>query len=206
MISFKNPFLLSAIVVSVMSSYLQAQSPDQKATIAFRLVKAKTMHFDDSKTAEQHLATVKKLGCKASSESHGDHIDVTYECANWNSLTVANHELAHQWQGWMKGAGFQTIHGHPANAAHDHSHEDGANHEIISYQLSQWITQEHESKPAASGAAAVFRGLGCEVKEDGEAVSFRCPVAMSVEFASHDTAHAWQEWLNRTGFKTSHDH
>lgn len=208
MLSFKRIlcFCLATIVVAGMSSFTQAQTPEKKATIAYRLVQEKTMHFDDRKTAEQHLATVKKLGCKASSDSHGNHFDVTYQCASWKELTVANHDLAHQWQSWMKGAGFQTIHGHPANAAHDHSHEHGGHHEIVSYQLSKWVTQEHETELEASGAAAVFRGLGCEVKDDGKVVSFRCPVAMSVEFESHDTAHAWQEWLKGTGFKTSHEH
>ena len=119
-------------------------------SIAYRLPKTKEMHFDDGRKAEQHLAAVKKLGCEARMDTHGGHTDVLYRSSQWQVMEVANDKLAHQWEDWLKKAGFETVHGHAADHgtghdAHDghdhsghdhagHSHE-GHNHAIVEVEL-----------------------------------------------------------------------
>ena len=80
--------------------------------IAYRLTKTMEMHFDDTRKAEKHLAAVKKLGCEARMDSHGGHTDVLYRSAKWKVMEVANDKLAHQWEDWLKKAGFEARHEH----------------------------------------------------------------------------------------------
>jgi hypothetical protein len=101
------------------------KQPAQESSIAYRLTSGKTMHFDDSKKASEHLTAVKKLGCEVSQEDHEGHGDVVYSCPKWKALTVADDKLAHQWEEWLKGAGFETLHGHAESEHHDHN-ADGA--------------------------------------------------------------------------------
>ena len=216
-------FIKSCLMLLVLASATTpafAQERTGNTTIAYRLTRAKTIHFDDQQTADKHLEVVKRLGCEASSEMHEGHPDVTYRCPEWKSLTVESDKLAHQWQSWLIASGFQTLHGHPANDAHGHSHAGGADHdhdhghaargEAISYRLRDWKTQQHETKVSANSFVAVTKGLGCEVKSTEESgvfmVSYRCRTEMILDLPSHDAAHAWEQWLNKTGFQTSHQH
>ena len=76
-----------------------------KETIAFQLPQWKTMHFEDATKAKQHAEMVKKLGCEVKQGQHSGHIDLTYRCVEWSSMTVETHALAEQWIGWLKGSG-----------------------------------------------------------------------------------------------------
>lgn len=205
-------FALAAIIG--LSTSVFAEPANQQSTIAYRLAKAKTMHFEDQATADKHFQVVQKLGCVVSQDAHGGHIDVRYSCPDWKSLTVESHSLAHQWQEWLKKSGFETLHAEPAgvphNHAHDHAHDHAAGHEAVSYSLSKWVTQQHQTESAARSSAAVLRGLGCEVKEAPNGamfeVSFRCPKEMSLQLTSHEVAHGWEAWLKRMGFQVRHEH
>jgi hypothetical protein len=80
--------------------------------VQFRLSKWKTMHFDETPKAEAQLATLKKLGCEVKAGEHSGHIDVTYRCPEWKSLTVETDEGAHKWEKWLRTCGFETSHAH----------------------------------------------------------------------------------------------
>ena len=99
-----------------------AQAPPAEATIAYRLVEPKTMHFEDPQKHAAHAEQVQKLGCEVAKNEHAGHGDVTYRCPKWKALTVANDELAHQWEEWFEGAGFETLHGHAEE--HEAGHGD----------------------------------------------------------------------------------
>lgn len=209
--------------VSAATCLLFGASPSRAAdlpegiSIAYRLPAWKTMHFDDPVQAQQHLAAVQQLGCVARSENHGGHIDVTYRTAGWRHVTVASDQLAHRWEGWLKGAGFETLHGHAEDplggehrhdhAGHDHAH--GAA-EMVAYRLTRWTTQRFSDTTEAGQFVSVAKGFGCEVREEGRDgsldVSVRCLVPHHAEFVSHDAAQAWEQWLRKFGFETRHAH
>ena len=133
MLNFTKRILCCLALVSL------AGAADAAESIAYRLSETKEMHFDDARKAEQHLAAVKKLGCEARLDSHGGHTDVIYRSTRWQSMEVATDELAHQWEDWMKKAGFETLHGHAADhgAGHDdHAGHDHAGHSHAGHNLS----------------------------------------------------------------------
>lgn len=187
-------------------------------SIAYRLSDWKEMHFDDPGKASQHLAAVKKLGCEARQDSHGGHTDVVYRSPKWQALEVANDELAHQWEAWLKGAGFQTLHGHAhdhtghGHAGHDHAghaHGPGEVEELV-YRLPNWKTTHVEDKNQSPEVVALMKGLGCEVQfdeHDGHAdVTVRCSQWKQIELPSHKAAEGWQDWLQKAGFEVRHTH
>ncbi len=206
---------------------------DASEAITYRLSKTKEMHFEDGRKAEQHLAAVKKLGCEARLDSHGGHTDVLYRSAKWQVMEVANDKLAHQWEDWMKKAGFETVHGHAANHGtahdahdghdgHDHSGHDHAGHsheghdhgpgksEEVSCVLPNWKTIHSRDAAETSELVALMKGLGCEVRTDDHGehkdVSVRCPKSKHIEVASHQAAAGWQNWLRKNEFETRHEH
>lgn len=200
-----------------------AQKPAEESTIAYRLAAGKTMHFDDAKKAGEHLATVKKLGCEVSEGEHEGHGDVAYRCLKWKALTVADDKLAHQWELWLKDAGFETLHGHAADDhdehigeskehaeehAHEHDHK-GDKHEEVAYRIPGWVVLHPQKEDEAQELVAIVKGLGCEVREarhEGHSdVSFRCVEWKHIDLPSHEAAEAWQKWMTTTGFETRHE-
>lgn len=209
-----------------------AQERAEDSTLAYRLADGKTMHLDDAKKASDHLATVKKLGCEVSEGDHEGHGDIIYRCLKWKALTVADDKLAHQWEGWLKGAGFETLHGHAADDhdehtadhehhaeeakeqaeehGHEHGHEAGKHEEVV-YRLPGWVTLHPQTVDEAQELIAIAKGLGCEVREDrheGEQhgdVSIRCAEWTHVELPTHETAETWQTWMANIGFETRHE-
>lgn len=182
-------------------------------SIAYRLSDWKTLEYDDAGKAGQHLQAVKKLGCEARQEGHDGHVDVTYRSPRWQVLEVETDQLAHQWESWLKGAGFETLHGHPEDhEGHDHSNHshgpEGAEH--VAYRLANWKTIHADDQRRHAETVALLKGLGCEVKADGHDghsdVTFRCPEWMHLELASHQAAQGWEDWLTRSGFEVRHDH
>ena len=220
-----------AIIVSALLGQISiviaqpAQKRAEESTIAYRLAAGKTMHFDDAKKAGEHLATAKKLGCEVSEEEHEGHGDVAYRCLKWKALTVADDKLAHQWEEWLIGAGFETLHGHAADEhdeherdhehageakerAHEHSDEAGK-HEEVAYQLPNWVVLHPQKEDEAQELVAIVKGLGCEVREDRHEghrdVSIRCAEWRHLELPSHEVAESWQKWMTTTGFETRHE-
>ena len=216
-----------ALGLGIGSVQLQAQPPavGNPSSVAYRLRETKTIHFEDVQKAQLHLETVKKLGCEAKMDDHGDHQDVMYRLKLWTALTLADEKTAHQWEGWMKRSGFETLHAHGEDHDHDdhdhgpseglgdgHSHDDGHDHgeEVLSYSLPEWKTEHAQDQKGADELVAILKGLGCEVRADqhdghGDVV-FRCPRPMHLELASHKAASGWEDWLKKTGFRTQHDH
>ncbi len=99
----------SAIIWGGLSAAAWAAGP---YLVEYRLTQWKTVHFDDPGQAEEHLATLKKLGCDAHASAHGGHIDVRYRCPAWRSLAVETDAGAHRWERWLRACGFETAHQH----------------------------------------------------------------------------------------------
>ncbi|QDV55382.1 hypothetical protein [Rosistilla oblonga] len=187
-------------------------------SIAFCMPEWKEMHFDDGAKAQLHLAAVQKLGCEAKIDNHGSHIDVVYRSPKWKSLEVADDKLAHQWESWLKKAGFETLHGHAADhGGDDHAGHEGHDHsytagqiEEVNYRVSEWKTMHIETKEQITELTAMLKGLGCELKisqHSGHAdLSFRCQQWKHIEVGSHQVATTWEQWLVKMGFEVKHDH
>ncbi|WP_139228645.1 hypothetical protein [Planctomicrobium piriforme] len=174
-------------------------------TLAYRLPQWKEMHFDDAQKAEQHLQAVQKLGCEVRKDSHAGHTDVVYRCPDWKSINVANHDLAHQWEGWMKTMGFDYSHGH-VDAALTQGPES------LEYRLTEWKTIHAEATAAGdiTKLVATLKSIGCEVRDErheGHAdISYRSPIWRDIHFANHQSAQQWQSWLQANGFEARHEH
>lgn len=102
------------VVAIALLSYVAASpaSAGEKAVVAYRLANWKTMHFDKAAEAKDHFTTVKRLGCEASQEDHGGHIDVAFRCPRWRVVSFDDHATAHKWQRWLQACGFETEHKH----------------------------------------------------------------------------------------------
>ena len=218
MLNTKKMIIGGLALIAIASTTTAAES------IAYRLSDMKEMHFDDGRKAEQHLAAVKRLGCEASMDSHGDHTDILYRSEKWQVMEVATEKLAHQWEEWLMKSGFETVHGHASdhgtgqNAQDgrdhaEHSH-DGHNHdpgtaEEVSYVLPNWKTIHAQDAAQMSELVALMKGLGCEVRTEDHGghkdVSVRCPQWKHIEVASHQAATNWQAWLQKNGFETRHE-
>ena len=80
--------------------------------VDYRLPEWKSVHFDDAQKAASYVKTFKAIKVECKQESHGDHIDVTFRCPKWQTLTLKTHAEAHQWQDFLKKIGFETKHAH----------------------------------------------------------------------------------------------
>ena len=98
--------------VALMATTMQSVAFAGEEEVEYRLATWKTMHFDDAKKGDAHHKAVKDLGCEVKKDSHDGHTDVSYRCKDWKKMTVASHDAAHQWEKWLKGAGFETKHAH----------------------------------------------------------------------------------------------
>lgn len=172
--------------------------------LAYRLPQGTTMQFDDPRVAAQHLDAVKKLGCEAQQQPVGGRTGVSYRCPEWRTMTVATHELSEQWEGWLKGAGFDCFHGHVAA-------EMLKGPEVINLRLADWKRLHDENLPPGQVQQIRLRlvAVGCEVQEDkhdGHAdVLYRCPVWSEIHLPNHEAAEQWLAFLKAQGFETRHE-
>ena len=213
---------------------LSAAEPEvaKPATVAYRVTKPKTIHFDAPAKARTFVEAVKKLGCQARIEDHGDHLDVSFNLAMWKSITLTTEESAHRWEDWMKRNGFETIHAHGENDSHSghnhggdggagaggaagHSHDDGHDHshvsaEVLTYSVSRWQTLHARNPGEEDQLVAILKGLGCDVRTDAHEehsdIVFQCPQPKHLELPSHRVASDWEKWLQQKGFRTEHAH
>lgn len=207
---------LAGVAICTQARTSAAQVPPAEATIAYRLVEPKTMHFEDPQKYAAHAEQVQKLGCEVAKNEHAGHGDLTYRCPKWKALTVANDELAHQWEEWFESSGFETLHGHAEDHeaghedAHAHEHEHGeGEHEEVTYRLANWVTLNPQQPIDADELVAIAKGLGCEVQESRQpgalSISIRCTDQKHIECPSHEAAQFWQQWLTKTGFEAQHE-
>ena len=202
-----------AFTILLMPTFASAVD-DEKFVIAFRMVKPKTMEFEDEKKGKQFIGALMKIGCSVKPEDHAGHIDITYQQAKWSVLTVGSDALVHQWQDWLVKAGFETLHADGADDGHGHAHtkDDGHDHEhaeILTFQAKEWIVKHFENESDAREFIAIGKGLGCELKQDSHDdhtdVQVRCQEIKHLECSSHEEAEARVQWLQSIGFNARHE-
>jgi len=175
---------------------------DAPQSIAFRLTEWKSMHFDNSQEAQQQVDTLKRLGCEAQLDQHAGHTDVKFRAAKWTKVSLDTHELADQWEKWLKTTGFETLHGH------DEAPAQGA---IAVHFMMPRSKHMHVNDPAqVKEFTAIFNGLGRTVEQAQHSghidLTISCPNWRNLVFETHDEAHAIQNWLDQQRFQTQHNH
>jgi hypothetical protein len=82
--------------------------------------------------------------------------------------------------------------------------------ETVHYRLAKARTIELKDQATADAFTRSLKQLGCEHRLDGHEghfhLTFRCPSWRQTQFADHDMAHRWQDWLHSLGFEVNHDH
>ena len=207
------------------SSFLLAKD----VSVAYKTKKTVTQSFRETAEAEKHLQALKKLGCKVSSQQAEDSIVIQYECPKWRVVSVSSEKLAHQWEKWLRRAGFDIVHGHSEDHedshehhAHSererdapqkgHSHDDQHAHEQeeLQYRLPRQVTLHPEQEGAYQELIAILKGLGCTLdidSHDGHTdIIVQCRSWRHAEFSSHQSAQEWEKWLKGFGFEVKHSH
>jgi len=217
--------LLTTIVFAFIADIAIAQLPSREKeefVVAHRLSEWQTKHFEDKAKAEQHADAVKQLGAEVRVDNHETHVDVIYRSTNWKPLRIESDELAHQWEEWLKAAGFETLHGHsPVHDEHAHHEEPGHDEEkddhdhhdehgeVVLYRIPAWTAQHFTDAVAADQFITIAQALRCEVKPASHTghtdIQFRCAKWMAVEFPDHKTAEKWAKFLASAGFEVRHE-
>jgi hypothetical protein len=82
--------------------------------------------------------------------------------------------------------------------------------EVVEFQLADWRTQHFDSEAQAKEFVDTVSHLGCEAKSGSHGghidVSYRCPEWRALQADTHESAHAWEAWLKKSGFQTRHKH
>ena len=103
----------TTLAVLILGIYISpAPAAEHREIVSYRLEIAKTMHFDNQATATQYQSAFEQLGVQTRVDGHGGHIDLTYQCPQWQSAQFADHATAHKWQDWLQSLGFEVRHRH----------------------------------------------------------------------------------------------
>jgi hypothetical protein len=101
-----------AVAAVVLAACFNAAGAAENVAVDFRLVQWRSAHVPNANEAAMFEQTLRRLGCEAASEQHGDHIDVAYRCPQWRRLMAKSHDDAHRWIDWLEAKGFETCHQH----------------------------------------------------------------------------------------------
>jgi hypothetical protein len=82
--------------------------------------------------------------------------------------------------------------------------------EIVRFRLAEWQAQHFHDQAQAKTFVDTVGRLGCEAKTGAHGdhidVTYRCVEWRSLQAATHESAHAWENWLKQAGFETQHQH
>ena len=199
---------LAAQEVAAAAASAETATP-QKLILGFRMLDWNTKHMHDATAATKHAETLRKLGCEVKTAQHNGHIDVQCRTVYWKSLALDSQEQVVQWKAWLELAGFDVIHGRPASSQKA-VNADGTHKEVVKYRLADWRSQHIHQEAEIGQLTTLYRSLACQVEHvdhDGHTdLKYSCPQWMEIDLPSHQAAHKWQEFLNKAGFETSHEH
>ncbi len=99
-------FCCLALSVTISASAANLERVD------YRLTAWKSVHFKNAAQAASYMKTFKSLHVECKQSQHGDHVDVSYRCPKWQTLTLKSHAEAHNFQGFLEKIGFETKHSH----------------------------------------------------------------------------------------------
>lgn len=169
--------------------------------VGFRLANWRTIHGDGTKATQDTVATLQKIGCEVRQSNHGGHVDISFRCPSWKTVSVQSNDQSQQWHQWLVNNEFETVILNPA---------DDVKLPTVRVRMANWKTIHARSAEQAQALKETYELIGCEAKIENHGdhidLSFRCPDWNSIALPNSQAAHVWQEWLNKSGFETEHDH
>lgn len=200
LLSRREQWVATLVCLGVVSGSIFAAKPLSKQRISFRTVKPVAGHFQTKQEAVAAAKTLKQIGCATKTAEHNGHIDVTYECRFWRSLTLNDAAEVQKWNKWLTAKGFAVVHNTPPK---DHP-------EAVTYRLANWRTLHLHKPEDTKSHVEMFKMLGCEVQRSRhnghDDVKYRCGTWKGIGVASHQHAHTWMQALRRFGFEVRHEH
>ena len=169
--------------------------------MGYRLEGWKTLHANTSEEAEQSMATLEKIGCEVQTQNHGNHIDVIYRCVDWRSMKLSSSNLVGQWSQWCRDRGMETVLLNPSPETKQPT---------VRFRKVDSRTVHLHDEAKAKQIVNTLRMIGCEVTTNSHGnhldATFSCLEWLTIELEDEPHAHAWQNWLNNSGFETQHTH
>jgi len=210
---FAATLMLSACVVFASDANAQRQAgqynsnaptsrqPAVVKKVGFRMANWRTVHGDGTKATTELVSTLQKIGCEVRQSDHGGHSDISFRCPTWKTVNVQNDDQLNQWHQWLVDNKFETVVLNPP-----------ANTKLptVRVRMASWKTVHAQSAEQAQSLKETYELIGCEavVNRHGDHIDlkFRCPNWSTVGLVNSQAAHVWQDWLNKSGFETQHDH
>lgn len=185
------------------------QASGKKIYVAFRMEEWTAKHLHDAAQLKSYTDTLKTLGVEVKTSQHNGHTDVQCRTVFWKSMVLDSAEQADKWITWLQQSGFDTIRGRKVGTTPPIV-SGNATREIVQYRQADWRSQHIHDPNELNQLLALYRALGCEVEQSSHNghsdVKSRCPEWMEIELPNHDAAHKWQDFLNKGGFETKHEH
>jgi hypothetical protein len=176
-------------------------TPVIKKKVGFRMSNWRTLHADGPQAATELVATLKQIGCEVQESNHGNHTDIGFRCPSWKTVNVRTDADSDQWHQWLVNHEFETVVLNPA--AHSKL-------PTVKVRMASWKTIHAQGVQQAQSLQQTYELIGCETQLDNHGdhfdLKFRCPTWSTVGLANAKAAHIWQDWLNKSGFETQHDH
>ncbi len=169
--------------------------------VGFRMANWHTVHGDGTKATTDMISTLQEIGCEVKQDNHGGHMDISFRCPSWKTVNVQDDDQSNQWHQWLVDNEFETVVLNPPETT---------KLPIVKVRMANWKAVHAQSAQQAQALKETYELIGCEavVENHGDHIDlkFRCPNWSTVALANSQAAHVWQDWLNKSGFETQHDH
>ena len=176
-------------------------TPAITTKIGFRMSEWKTIHGDGTAATQQFVDTLEKIGCEVKQSDHGNHVDVSFRCANWTAFAMQTEDQTEQWQQWLKDNEFEMVIQNPAA---------NTTMPTVKLRLQDWKSMHLHDPAQVESMKRTFEMLGCEVAladhGDHTDANVRCAEWVTIGLPTPKAAHIWQDWLKKSGFETEHEH
>lgn len=170
---------------------------DAQKKIGFRMLNWKKRCVHNADEANQLIASLEKIGCEVVQANHNGHMDVSYRCPEWKTITVENDTFQAQWTNWMGTAGLDTVMIDPPATP---------GLELIRYRLPEWQTFNVQNVEEANRTIKMLKMVGCEADQHNNngaiTLRFRCAEWSTIALKNQQSASDWQTWMNNLGFQT----
>ena len=177
------------------------QQPAVVKKVGFRMANWRTVYGDGTQATTKLVSTLQEIGCEVKQDDHGGHKDISFRCPSWKTVSVQNDDQSNQWHQWLVDNEFETVVLNPPATTPLPT---------VNARMANWRTVHAESPQQAQALKETYELIGCETVVDNHGdhidLKFRCPNWSTVALVNSDAAHVWQDWLNKSGFETQHDH
>lgn len=182
-------------------NFAAAVQPSVVKKVGFRMANWRTVHGDGTKATADLVKTLKEIGCEVKQDNHGGHTDISFRSPSWKTVSVRNDDESNQWHQWLVNNEFETVVLNPPATTQLPT---------VKVRMANWKTIHAQSSEQAQSLKETYELIGCEAVVDNHGdhidLKFRSPNWSTIGLVNSQAAHVWQDWLNKSGFETQHDH